>query len=71
MPRGDKTDMLRIRVTERLKQACENAAHSAGLSFADWARAVLARGASERWLALPEQPSSASPTNQKRTGGKR
>ena len=66
----NKTEMLRIRVTEKLKGACENAADAAGLSFADWARAVLARGASEEWLALPQRPRSEKTTTRKRTGGK-
>ena len=69
MPRGNKTEMLRIRTTEKLKGACQIAAEAAGLSFADWARAVLARGASERWLALPQRSSSEHTTTRKRKGG--
>lgn len=50
----EKEEMLRIRASSPLKNACEFAARAAGLTFSDWARAVLARAASERWLALPK-----------------
>ncbi len=49
----EKTETLRIRATLRLKQAIDRAADEAGMTAADWSRAVLAKAASRRWLALP------------------
>ena len=47
----EKTEVLTIRVTQPMKEACARAADRAGVTFADWVRTTLFRAAEDAGTA--------------------
>ena len=50
-----KEEMLHLRISSQLKEACQRAADEAGITLSDWCRQIMQTAASDRRFALPKK----------------